>query len=100
MAKSLGIGVRVYIGWTPPHERTNDHGSPCCRCGTITDGPYPPEAVLWEHGFLQYINSNKETMWGVQPDDRPSCWSVESLLTPIDDDGETVTDEQEAETHG
>lgn len=97
MAKELGVGVRVYTHWVPPDTDNSDVGG-ACKTGVITEGPFLPGnvyAVTGGGGFKP-----TEPWWNVALDGGGEISARESKLTPIDDDGEAVTDEQEAETHG
>lgn len=42
MAKALGIGVRVYVGWAPASMVHGDATDATCRTGTIDGGPIEP----------------------------------------------------------
>lgn len=70
---TLGIGVRVYVGWTAKVNRSGDVR--LCAIGRIKSGPYPP-------GF----EGMERRSWSVDMGDRRQL-VVEQLLTPIDDDG-------------
>ena len=91
MSKTLGPGVRVWIGWAClPGYILNGSGDPRLQQGTITGGPLPAgRRFKMPNG---QIGELKRTSWMVAPDDLGQQWAIaEYLLTPIDDDpGEPV----------
>lgn len=86
---TLGIGARVYIGYHPGAEDS-------CRTGVITDGPFPPR-----HNFISARDDLVHfdtTTWAVCLDVDGGWAAVEEyLLTPIDDDAETIVTEKREE---
>lgn len=93
MSKQLGVGVRVFVGWTA--SQIIDDGvargrvDPRLRAATIIDGPYQPGHISERGGRLFRIPTRA---WGIIVDgDTWPFTCSEILLTPIDDDQESVT---------
>jgi hypothetical protein len=86
---TLGPGVRVWIGWSPPEFNCGQ--SPCLRTGTIVSGPYAREMPVELCAWLA------DTWWFVNADGDQYA-IIEKLLFPIDDgDPFAVEQEQEVE---
>lgn len=82
--KTLGVGVRVWIGWVPAGDVEHGHTDSRLSTGTITAGPYGPGRITtYADGIPRML---KERAWNVQLDDGPVQGIVERILTPIDDD--------------
>lgn len=97
--KALGIGVRVWIGWTPNHKTSEPHLR--ARTGTIVYGPYPTGSIMQAKRRSGWFRTTAP-FWDVAIDDASTVATVrENLLVPIDDDDpdattEPVEQEQEA----
>lgn len=88
MSKQLGIGVRVVSGWTPDDKFIAEGEiDPRLKLGTIVDGPIGPGVVEIE-GRMFRIGGQA---WNVSFGSGEFWWSQERMLTPIDDDNESVT---------
>lgn len=85
---TLGIGVRVFIGWCPDAVCRLEPGARL-RVGVIDDGPILPGVRLLIPG--EGVRINHVTLWRVfRFDDGTACWAAEHLLTPINDGDETI----------
>jgi len=92
MAQELGIGVRVWVGYTDQVDERVAHAR--CNTGRITDGPFPPGET--KHGR---VNMTQYPLWAVTMVDGSYLAVAEHLLYPIDDDGGlSVNQEQSQET--
>lgn len=95
---TLGIGARVWIGWTPAVCCTGPSERARLKTGTIIKGPAEPWQLVTPDGKL-----NRFRMWMVQPDGAAVVWAAEELLSPIDDGEDAVlrsTDRKQPEpTH-
>jgi len=94
--KPLGIGTRVFIGWTD----SADEGDKKARLkqGTIVRGPHKPGGRTMLNGEVDYNNNQRYTYWIVVCDGVSAEVAVaEYLLTPIDDDPESVERDSEQE---
>ena len=90
--KTLGIGVRVFVGWCPEDDigdavRVDGR----LQRGTITDGPFRSggRVICAYTGKRVYFEPGR-THWNVALDNGGEVGACETLLTPIDDGDETV----------
>jgi len=88
MSKALGVGVRVYVGWTSNVlDEDQDRNGRCCT-GTIIKGPFPPHYWKRHDGLIVHMDKRS---WRVAVDGQVDpVRAVESILFPIDDDEEKL----------
>lgn len=82
---TLGIGVRVYVGWTANASRPGL----VCQQGVVVNGPYPAGTVVGRRYRLPGRS------WKVALDSGARVGAVEKLLTPIDPDTPAIQTERE-----
>lgn len=81
MPGQLGIGVRVYIGWTDSDQVESDYDARC-ETGRITAGPFPP-GYYESRESLIFIS---HPAWNVLRDaSGTKVMCTEDVLFPIDD---------------
>lgn len=83
MATQLGIGVRVFIGWTPASKCIGVEGR--LQTGTIRDGPEDLRRgdVVRQGGLVAAMSGGR--FWHVRIDSGSWFLAHESMLSPIDD---------------
>lgn len=88
----LGVDVRVWVGWCPDEQiETGLDGR--LQKGIIVAGPIPPGPYISTSGFVWALVN----WWRVRLDDGREVDASEDLLTPIDDDEETIKQSNEEE---
>lgn len=88
MGMQLGIGVPVWIGWVP-EDQTSAIFDGRCKKGVICDGPFKPNTKV-RNGYTgeRRILGGSENRWNVALDEGGQVSAAESILFPVDDDGE------------
>lgn len=92
---TLGVGVRVFIGWAP--DRLVVPGSEVHRCqrGVIVSGVHPPGSLAF--AVNGKLGKTARPFWGVRVDGTSrEVYAAEELLSPIDDGDQAEPREQEA----
>lgn len=87
---TLGVGVRVWVGWCPDGRCDPFSRGARCQIGRIVDGPFPPGGYMT--GFGINITENH---WMVAIGDE-EYHAAESMLFPIDD-GDPAAEPREQE---
>ncbi|MFB6311524.1 MAG: hypothetical protein ABEH64_10145 [Salinirussus sp.] len=92
MASELGVGVRVWIAWTPTEKlESMENGDPRLRLGTVTAGPFNPGIYILSDGPINL----QMTAWNVDIDGWGETFADEQLLFPVDDgEPESVTESE------
>lgn len=90
---TLGVGVRVWIGWCPGSQVVGAAARRArLRRGVIVGGPYPAGTMRTEYDEIEF--PSKFTTWAVRADG--ALFIVdEALLFPIDDGEESEPREVE-----
>ena len=95
MSTTLGVGVRVWVGWCPD-DAIDALFDGRCKTGTIIAGPWKDgDLVIESYTARRKIVSG--TRWNVNLDDGSAVNADESMLYPIND-GEQEDREVEGET--
>jgi len=93
MATELGVGIRVWVGWTPD-DKLMEHrwraGEARCKTGTLTGGPFQPGKHYGASGEGYEL---RVTCWNVDIDGVGEVFASENLLYPMDDGDPAEQDE-------
>lgn len=93
----LGVGCRVYMGWTPDEYVRSNAQDIRCQTGIIIEGPFLPGVYKVPADGSRVVFP--ERAWNVRADDGRGACVPERLLTPVDDAGRDLVVDREVEHH-